>query len=280
MSPAGSKGKNEDLKKEESIVKPSTSQSDSSFNNSSDQLGQDSFLLAESESSRDESRIENDLREAPSLLKANALLTSPSEITQDFFNPGSSSTMFLQPVFYENVKWKSKAVNPASNTHLLYLECYLHPTAETFKVAIKPPHNLVRGDNINNEYFYEVMPNFTRYLGKDGTSLTCWTLKTTFDLLDSFITSSRKKQSVSQLNIFVKEFDNFKKMILIPEFKKLLPRFDSIKTLYNQKTGSLARVPNLELSEMSKYINTILAQDPSCILHTEQVSSVFSGSLL
>ena len=68
--------------------------------------------------------------------------------------------------------------------------------------------------------------------------------------------------------------------ILIPEFKKLLPRFDSIKTLYNQKTGSLARVPNLELSEMSKYINTILAQDPSCVLHTEQVSSVFSGSLL
>ena len=124
------------------------------------------------------------------------------------------------------------------------------------------------------------MPNFTRYLGKDGTSLTCWTLKTTFDLLDSFITTSRKKHAVKQFNLFVKEFDNFKKMILIPEFKELLTRFDSIVTLYNKKTRSLARVPDLELSEMPNYLNTILAQDSSCVLHTEQVSNVYSGSLL
>ena len=281
-SKSGSQTKTEDLyllKKEESMGKHDNSHS---FNTSSEQVGQDSFLLAESESSRDESRIENDLREAPSLLKANALLTSPSEITQDFFNPDSTTTMFFQPIFYENVKWKSKATatNPTSFTHLLYFECFLHPTAETFKVAIKPPHNLLRGDNINNEYFYEVRPNFTRYLGKDGTSLTCWTLKTTFDLLDSFITASRKKHSVSQFNLFVKEFDNFKKMILIPEFKKLLTRFDSIVTLYNKKTGSLAKVPHLELSEMSNYLNTQLAQDSSCVLHAEQVSNVYSGSLL
>jgi len=278
-----SQSKTEDLyllKKEESIIKPDNTESQSSFNTSSEQIGQDSLLLAEYESSRDESRIENDLREAPLLLKANALLISPSEMTHDFFNPDTTTTMFLQPIFYENVKWKSKATNPSSYTHLLYLECYLHPTTETFKVAIKPPYNLLRGDNINNEYFYEVRPNFTRYLGKDGTSLTCWTLKTTFDLMDSFITTSRKKHSVIQFNLFVKEFDNFKKMILIPEFKKLLTRFDSIVTLYNKKTGSLARVPDLELSEMWKYLNTILAQDSSCILHTEQVSNVYSGSLL
>ena len=284
QSPGGPQNKNQNLyqlKKEESIVKPDNNQSESSFNISSEEAGQDSFLLAESESSRDDSRIENDLREAPSLLKANALLISPSEISQDRFNPGNS-TMFIQPIFYENVKWKSKAMsaNPSSYTHLLYLECYVHPTAETFKVAIKPPHNLLRGDNINNEYFYEVMPNFTRYLGKDGTSLTCWTLKTTFDLLDSFITTSRKKHAVKQFNLFVKEFDNFKKMILIPEFKELLTRFDSIVTLYNKKTRSLARVPDLELSEMPNYLNTILAQDSSCVLHTEQVSNVYSGSLL
>ena len=277
QGPAGSQSK-----KEETRVKPDNGQNDSIFNISSNQVEQDSFLLAESESSRDSSRIETDLREAPSLLKANVLLTSPSEITHDFFNPNTSSTMFLQPIFYENEKGKSKAsaTNPASYTHLLYLECYIHPTAETFKVAIKPPHNLLRGDNINNEYFYEVMPNFTRYLGKDGTTLTCWTPKTTFDLLDSFITTSRKKHSVSQFNIFVKEFEHFKKMILIAEFKKLLTRFDSIVTLYNNKTQSLARVPDLELTEMANYLNTILAQDSSCVLHTEQVSNVYSGSLL
>merc|ERR1711994_1167459 len=103
QSPGGSQNKNQNvyqLKKEESIVKPDNKQSESSFNISSEEAGQDSFLLAESESSRDDSRIENDLREAPSLLKANALLISPSEISQDRFNPGNS-TMFIQPIFYE-----------------------------------------------------------------------------------------------------------------------------------------------------------------------------------
>jgi len=263
-------------KKEEITDNPD--QGDSSFNFTVTKK-EDSLLLAESETSQDDFQIEAELKESPSLLKANVLLNSKPHIRKDFFNPESSLTMFVQPVFYENVK-KFKATSMTNLSHLLYLQCHLHPTSEEFKVAIKPGNNLLRGDNINNEHFYEVKPNFTRYLNKDGTSLTCWTLKTTFDLLDSFITTSRKKNPAKQFNLFVKEFETFKKLLLIAEFKELLTRFDCIVTLYNKKTGSLARVPDLPLKEMTDYLNTIMSQDPSCVLHTELVSSMYSGSLL
>ena len=281
------KDRNSDLfsvKSEESFQKdPNDAGSDTTYDGSisREEDRQDSLLLDESETSKDENHMETELKENPSLLIDKSLVASQNRTGKDFFNPNSTLTMFVHPTFYENVKQVRKSSNPSSYTHLLHLECHIHGgDGETFRVALKPNNNLLKGDNINQEHFYEVKPNFTRYLCKDGSSLTCWTPKTTFHLLDSFITATRKKYPAKQFNLFVKEFETFKQLLSIPEFKEVLTRFDSIVTLYNNLTQSLARVPAISLSQMANYLNNILARDKTCVLHTELVSNVYSGSLL
>ena len=247
----------EEVKQEDVVNSPNTPGNNTSFND------KESSLLAVSEPPKDDSLNGNELKLRP---------IAKSRPIKDFFTPTSTLTMFVHPVFYQNHKNVRKSTLPT--THLLYLQCHVHPTSDTFKVALKPSNNILRGDNINNEHFYEVKPNFTRYLCSDGSSLTCWTPKTTFDLLDSFITTTRKNHPAKQFNLFVKEFDSFKQLLLISEFKELLTRLDSIVTLFNNQTQSLARVPDLPLAEMTDYLNTILSQNSSCVLHTEQVSNV------
>ena len=124
---------------------------------------------------------------------------------------------------------------------------------------------------------YQVNPPLTKYLTKDGTAITCYAQKAAFDMITDFVKEARRQDATKQFNLFIREFDVFKKLMKIPEFSYLLGNIDNIVTLYSRSSSCLARVPDLPLSNMTSYLNNILSQDDSCMLHCEMVSNVFSG---
>ena len=209
----------------------------------------------------------------------------------DHFNPDKALTLFIKTVYYENGKtWKTEK-NKATKSqvysnNLLYLESYIHPSKEVFRIAIKPP-NVLRGNNINNEHFYEIRKSIAvrgkkaddsiHYVGQDGIATQCHSVKTSFDMLATFVRSARKKHPSKQFNVFIREFETFNKLMKISEFQGLVRTLDMIVTLYSRATSSLARVPDLPLDQMTSYLNNFLSQDETCVLHKELVTNVFSG---
>ena len=232
-----------------------------------DNLGEEDFvklsaLLKETNNEKETSDVE--LSENPDELP---------EDSSDYLNAKSSFTMFMNPVFYEK-EGKMLQSKRTSDLYLLYIEFLIHPTNLTFKSAIKHPANVMR---TLKGHTYQVNPPLTKYLTKDGTAITCFAQKAAFDMITDFVKEARRQDATKQFNLFIREFDVFKKLMKIPEFSYLLGNIDNIVTLYSRSSSCLARVPDLPLSNMTSYLNNILSQDDTCMLHYEMVSNVFSG---
>ena len=115
------------------------------------------------------------------------------------------------------------------------------------------------------------------YLTSAGDSLLCHTPTKAFNLLSEFIGKVRRENPSKQFNIFVKDFNIFKILMQYRDFANLLKSCENMLTLFNQSTSSLARVPDMPHTMLVNYLNAILSNDTSCVLHKEHISNVFSG---
>ena len=189
------------------------------------------------------------------------LTSSKSKVT-DHFMSEASITMFIKTDFSRSIK--NLRQQP------LFIQCLLHPSGKELLLGFKPYSSC-------NKKLYEVSGKTVRYIGHPGLRAHCFPIKMAFELLTSFIKETRKQNPSKQFNVFVREFESLNKLMGFPEWRELLGSLDSLVTLYSRASSSLARVPDLPLTEMASYLNNILSSDASCVLHKEHVTSVFSG---
>ena len=213
-----------------------------------------------------EEQRENELQDKAKLERP---LTSSSLEVTDHLMSEASITMFIKTDFLENIKQRMTVKNLRQP---LFIQCLLHPSGKELLLGFKPA-----GTASSNKKLYEVSGKTVRYIGHTGLKANCYPNKMTFELLTSFVKETRKQNPSKQFNVFVREFESFNKLMGFPEWRELLGSLDTLVTLYSRASSSLARVPDLPLTEMASYLNNILSTDTSCVLHREHVTSVFSG---
>ena len=213
-----------------------------------------------------EEQTENELQDKAKLEQP--LTSSPLEVT-DHLMSEASITLFIKTDFLENIKQRMTVKNLRQP---LFIQCLLHPSGKELLLGFKPA-----GTASSNKKLYEVSGKTVRYIGHPGLKANCYPNKMTFELLTSFVKETRKQNPSKQFNVFVREFESFNKLMGFPEWRELLGSLDTLVTLYSRASSSLARVPDLPLTEMASYLNNILSTDTSCVLHREHVTSVFSG---
>ena len=233
-------------------------------------LQEETSELAESYQLKYDIKQEEKENETEDKRELERTLTSSSTGVTEHFMTETSITMFIKTDFLENVKYKMTVKNLRQP---LFIQCLLYPSGKELCLGFKP----ATGQAYSNKKLYEVSGKNVCYIGHPGIRANCYTTRMAFELLKSFIQETRKQEPSKKFNVFVREFESFNKLMAFPEWRELLGSLDTLVTLYSRASSSLARVPELPLSEMTSYLNNILSSDSSCVLHREQVTSVFSG---
>ena len=132
-----------------------------------------------------------------------------------------------------------------------------------------------------------------------------------FSQISTFLGKLRKAHPSKQINIFVKDFEEFKNLLHIADFRAIVTQCEQVCTLFNQvfrskssKTVVLTlTLPGNQQSgkstnytalawggisclfpmfipcvQLPGYVNSVLGSCQSYLLHREDVSNVFSGS--
>lgn len=201
------------------------------------------------------------------------------EEVADHFNSENTVTLFINPIFFsrDRITWTSKSKVP---THLIGIDCFFHPLGESFFMAITPNKAFLRTADFLKVHSYIEDGRTLKYVHKSGETSPCYPRTKAFDNLADILGQMRKREPCKQFNLFVKDFEVFKELMEYTEFTNILKRLEHVVTLFNQSSQILARVPDIPVALLAGYVNEILVNDSSSVLHKEHVSNLFVGRKL
>ena len=250
-------------------------------NNNEDKMDDDSikckdFLLMEEEASTIES---SNLDEITENNKDDESMANPNKFMKDFFNSVTSSTIFINPIFFtpDTAKYAGSGSGSVKEHALVFLEAFVYPEAKSFQVAVRPNTLTLKSKNFRKMFSCITKGKDVSLVTSSGQILPCHLRFQAFGLLSEFLGKIRRENKEKQFNIFVKDFNILKTLMHYNEFAYLIKSCENMLTLFNQNTSSLVRVPDMPLPMMVNYISSILSSDDSSVLHKEHISNVFSG---